>query len=79
MPTRRIACIISPNSPYELAPTVNNDKEIFSHYRNAEDLEEVDSALYRLLLALIEHRISSEELVGYFNSHIFGSAGRRDS
>lgn len=47
-----------------------NDAQIFNRYRNAEDIEEVDSALYRLLVALIERRISSEELIGYLDSHI---------
>lgn len=47
-----------------------NDQKIFNQYQNMLELEEVDSALYQLLLALIENRISQDELIGYLDSHV---------
>lgn len=48
----------------------SNDQSIFTQYQDMMELEEVDSALYQLLLALIENRISQEELIGYLDSYI---------
>ena len=33
-------------------------------------MEAVDSALYKLLLALVQKRISDQELIGYLDSHL---------
>jgi replicative superfamily II helicase len=46
------------------------DEWIFNRFNDEENLEEVESALYKLLLALIEKRIFQDDLIGYFDTHI---------
>lgn len=46
------------------------DRWIFNQFNDEENLEEVESALYKLLLALIEKRISQDDLIGYLDAHI---------
>lgn len=45
-----------------------NDK-LFDDYKDSENLEEVQSSLYQLLVALIEKRITDTELLGYLDSY----------
>jgi helicase len=45
--------------------------ELFDDYKDSENLEEVQSSLYQLLVALIEKRITDTELLGYLDSYAF--------
>jgi len=47
-----------------------NDEALIREYQDQANLEEVDSALFKLLQALVEHRISQTDLIGYLDSHI---------
>lgn len=47
-----------------------NDQALIQEYQDQANLEEVDSALFKLLQALVEHRISQTDLIGYLDSHI---------
>jgi len=46
------------------------DQGLLAEYQDYAHLENVNSALYKLLLALIEKRISDDELVNFLDSHI---------
>lgn len=46
------------------------DRRLLREYYDQANLEKVTSALYKLLLHLVEERISEDELIGYFDSHI---------
>ena len=48
----------------------NIDGRLIQEYMNENNLEEVESSLYKLLLALIEKRIDQNQLIGYLDSHI---------
>jgi|688.fasta_scaffold06332_9 helicase len=48
----------------------DNDNNLIQEYNNRVNLEEVDSPLYKLLLALIERRIDQNDLIGYLDSSI---------
>lgn len=47
-----------------------HDKWLFRQFNNEDNLEEVESALYKLLLALTEKRVSQDDLLGYLDAHI---------
>lgn len=47
-----------------------NDESLIREYQDQANLEEVDSALFKLLQALVEQRISQTDLIGYLDSHI---------
>jgi superfamily II DNA/RNA helicase len=47
-----------------------NDRILIQEYYSQVNLEEVNSPLYKLLLALIERRINQDELIGYLDSYI---------
>jgi superfamily II DNA/RNA helicase len=47
-----------------------HDEELIQEYQNQSNLEEVDSALFKLLQALVERRISQNDLIGYLDSYI---------
>ena len=47
-----------------------NDRALLKEYRDRNNLEEVESALYQILLALVERRISQNELIGFLDSQI---------
>jgi len=46
------------------------DKYLYSEFINRANLEEVDSALYKLLKALTNRRIDQDSLLDYLDSHI---------
>jgi helicase len=46
------------------------DETLLQEFTNYENLEEINSALFKLLQALVERRISQDDLVGYLDSHI---------
>ena len=46
------------------------DSSLIQEYMNENNLEKVESSLYKLLLALIEKRINQNDLIGYLDSHI---------
>lgn len=46
------------------------DEQLIHEYQTQANLEEVDSALFKLLLALINHRISQSDLIGYLDPYI---------
>jgi helicase len=46
------------------------DRQLKEEYIQQENLEEFNSALYKLLQALIERRISEDDLIGYLDSHV---------
>lgn len=48
----------------------DNDKSLLAEFTAQANLEEVDSALFRLLRALVDNRISESELIGYLDSHV---------
>lgn len=45
-----------------------NDRSLFYEFTNRDNLEQVHSALFKLLEALIERRIDQESLLGYLDS-----------
>jgi len=47
-----------------------NDRILLNEYQNRNNLEEVESALYQLLSALVDKRISQSELIGFLDSQI---------
>jgi len=49
-----------------------HDEQLLEEYRDQANLEQVDSALYKLLQALVERRINQDELIqsGCLDSHI---------
>lgn len=48
----------------------DNDGLLVEEFRDRNNLEEVESALYKLLLFLVEGRISQDELIGYLDPYI---------
>ena len=50
--------------------TSPTDQGLLGEYRDPAQVEAVDSALYKLLLALVQKRISDQELIGYLDSHL---------
>jgi helicase len=48
----------------------SKDQALLEEYTDYGNLEEVESALYKLLRALVEARISEENLIFYLDSHI---------
>lgn len=48
----------------------DHDDEFLGDYNNPENLEEVDSALYKVLQMLVEKRIDQNDLLGLLDSHI---------
>jgi len=50
--------------------TSPTDQSLLDEYRDPSQVEAVDSALYKLLLALTQKRISDQELIGYLDSHL---------
>lgn len=48
----------------------SNDTQLFKDFRDESNIEVVESPLYKLLEALIERRISQEELIDYLDPHI---------
>lgn len=48
----------------------DNDRGIIEEYSNPANIEEVTSALYKILRELVSQRISDEELYDYLDSHI---------
>lgn len=48
----------------------DHDDEFLDDYNNPQNLEEVDSALYKVLQMLIEKRIDQNDLLGLLDSHI---------
>lgn len=48
----------------------DNDGFLVEEFRDRNNLEEVESALYKLLLFLVEGRISQDELIGYLDPYI---------
>lgn len=48
----------------------DRDDEFLSDYTNPENLEEVDSALYKVLKLLVEKRIDQNDLLGLLDSHV---------
>ncbi|GHO65547.1 hypothetical protein KSC_044390 [Ktedonobacter sp. SOSP1-52] len=48
----------------------NNDLQLFKEYRNEQNIEVVESPLYQVLEALIEKRITQEELAEYLDPHV---------
>lgn len=48
----------------------DHDDEFLDGYNNPENLEEVDSALYKVLQMLVEKRIDHDDLLGLLDSHI---------
>ncbi len=47
-----------------------NDNKLFKEFSDENNIEAVESPLYKLLIALIEKRISKEELIDYLDPHI---------
>jgi helicase len=50
--------------------TSQRDEDLLAEYKEYANLEEINSALYRLLQALVERRIDQDELIGYLDSHV---------
>lgn len=50
--------------------TSPRDDDLLQEYMNEDNIEEIESCLYKLLLALIESRISQNELIGYLDPYI---------
>jgi len=48
----------------------DRDGEFLNDYNNPENLEEVDSALYKILMLLVEKRIDQHHLLGLLDSHV---------
>ncbi len=48
----------------------SNDTQLFKEFRDEDNIEVVESPLYKLLEALIEKRISQEELIEYLDPHV---------
>jgi len=48
----------------------DNDKHVIDEYLNINNMEEVNSALFKLLLELVNKRISEEELFEYLDVHV---------
>jgi len=48
----------------------STDRQLIDEYTNDSEPEEVQSALYKLLQALIEKRIDQDGLIGYLDSHV---------
>ncbi|MEM9807998.1 MAG: helicase-related protein, partial [Cyanobacteria bacterium P01_D01_bin.56] len=48
----------------------SHDEELIREYQNKENLEEVDSGLFKILQALVERRISQDDLIGHLDSHL---------
>ncbi len=48
----------------------SNDTQLFKEFRDENNIEVVESPLYKLLEALIEKRISQEELIDYLDPHV---------
>lgn len=48
----------------------SNDRKLFREYQNEKNVEVVESSLYKLLEALIEKRISQDELIDYLDPHV---------
>nr|WP_208676705.1 helicase-related protein [Synechococcus elongatus]AZB72446.1 hypothetical protein DOP62_06675 [Synechococcus elongatus PCC 11801] len=48
----------------------SHDEELIREYQNQGNLEEVDSGLFKILQALVERRISQNDLIGYLDSHL---------
>jgi len=48
----------------------SNDSKLFKEFQNENNIEVVESPLYKLLEALIERRISQEELIDYLDPHV---------
>lgn len=50
--------------------TSPSDRNLLGEYQDPTNVESVESALYKLLLALVERRISDQDLVSYLDSHL---------
>ncbi len=48
----------------------SKDTSLFKEFRDENDIEAVESSLYKLLAALIEKRISEDELIDYLDPHV---------
>ncbi len=48
----------------------SNDTQLFKEFQDENNIEVVESPLYKLLKALIERRISQKELIDYFDPHV---------
>jgi helicase len=48
----------------------DHDDEFLNDYNNPENLEEVDSALFKILQLLVDKRIDQNDLLGLLDSHI---------
>jgi len=48
----------------------DKDGRLIREYMNEDNIEEVESCLYKLLLALTEKRIDQSDLIGYLDPHI---------
>jgi len=47
-----------------------SDRALLGEYVDRENIEDIESGLYRLLVALIERRISQSELIGFFDPQV---------
>lgn len=50
--------------------TSSNDDWLFKEFQDEANIEVVESSLYKLLEALIDRRISQEELIDYLDPHV---------
>ena len=48
----------------------SNDNQLFKAFQNENNIEVVESPLYKLLKALIEKRISQKELIDFLDPHV---------
>ncbi len=48
----------------------SNDTQLFKNFRDENNIEVVESPLYKLLEALLEKRISQKELIDYLDPHV---------
>ena len=55
---------------FVISTSTLNDKKLLKQFKNEANIEEISSALYKLLQALIKKRITEDELIGYLDSHV---------
>lgn len=48
----------------------NTDHRLLRQFQDETNLEHINSALYQLLYALVQQRISEDDLIGYLDSHV---------